>query len=430
MGITVHYRGVIDDLDRIEDLEDRVVDFALEVQADVRMWRSQSGSDPRRIVRGVMVNLVPGQETTSLLFSPEGWLINLFEIEDAELGNVTEPSWCFVKTQFGNLDGHVLLVEMLDALQREFISGLEVTDESGYRENRDVNALRAKFTQVQATIDGLEAGLRRHGLSSEAAEDPQIVAARIERIAQQVRRVISRPAEHPPVQLSDHIDLAGDPAATEAEWDALYKENRRKQERLHRAIEKRLERGEETGAAFEGALRDEGIIDLPPLADEDSHEQAAGFQEELDESLDGEDAPWQESLSESFLEDEDEYMDNEDEERHPLQEQALKLMLRLHEVSKHVTVRNSYLETLHGGAGEMMGGLAQALGPHLDIIGAGLSLVQLKRALRGAAFARGALIPLHQNKIFDETIFKELDGTMEQMEADIFHELDRVRGEI
>jgi hypothetical protein len=38
-------------------------------------------SPPRRVVRGVMLDLYPGQETTSLLISPEGWLINLFEIE-------------------------------------------------------------------------------------------------------------------------------------------------------------------------------------------------------------------------------------------------------------------------------------------------------------------------------------------------------------
>lgn len=424
MGITVHYKGALDDPQRIEDLEDRMIDFALEVRADVRIWRSAPSSDPRRVIRGVIVNLVPGQETTSLLFSPEGWLVNLFEIEDAELGRLKEPSWCCVKTQFGNVDGHVLLVEMLDALQKEFMTGLEVSDESGYQESRNVSELRAKFSEVQAAIDGLTAGLRRHGLSPEAAEDPQIVAARIERIAHQVHRVISRPAEHPPVHLTDDIDLGGDLAVKEAEWDALYKENRRRQERLQRAIEERLERGEEAGEAFDGALRDEGIIDLPPLADEDEHEQTLNFAEEFGESLNWEDGPWEQSLSESFIE------DDEDEDRHPLQERALNLMLRLHEVSKHVKVRDSYLETLHGGAGEILGGLAQALGPHADSIDLGLSLVQLKRALRGAAFARGALIPLCQDDIFDESIFKELDGRIEQMEADILNELERVRAEI
>jgi hypothetical protein len=65
------------------------------------------------MVRGVLAHIDPGQETTSLLISPEGWLVNLFEIEDAERGVHKEPPWCFVKTQFGPVESHVALIEML-----------------------------------------------------------------------------------------------------------------------------------------------------------------------------------------------------------------------------------------------------------------------------------------------------------------------------
>jgi hypothetical protein len=47
-------------------------------------------------------------------------------------------------------------------------------------------------------MDGLAEGLRRYGLSPEAAEDQQILLARIERIARLVRDTLSRPSEHPP----------------------------------------------------------------------------------------------------------------------------------------------------------------------------------------------------------------------------------------
>ena len=82
MGITVSYRGSIADLDRIEDLEDRVIDLSLEVGANAQIWRSVCDDDPRRVVRGVILDLYPGQETTSLLISPEGWLINLSETSE------------------------------------------------------------------------------------------------------------------------------------------------------------------------------------------------------------------------------------------------------------------------------------------------------------------------------------------------------------
>ena len=92
---------------------------------------------------------------------------------------------------------------------------------------------------------------------------------------------------------------------------------------------------------------------------------------------------------------------------------------------------NSYRNVLLHGAGEIMGGLAQALGqlppslPNLGLSGSssdengpspyadlppfsGLAVVQLKRALRGAAFALGALYPLRMSEALDQAAYDEL----------------------
>src|ERR1700741_3601044 len=98
MGITIAYRGRLADLTRIEDFEDRLLDLALEVGGQARLWRTQADSDPARVVRGIILNLAPGLESTSMLLSPEGWLVGLAQIEDAECGGLTEPPWCFTKT--------------------------------------------------------------------------------------------------------------------------------------------------------------------------------------------------------------------------------------------------------------------------------------------------------------------------------------------
>ena len=194
---------------RIEDFEDRLVDFALEIGGLARIWRSWADDNPERMVRGVILDLAPGQESTSLLVSPEGWLIGLTDIQDAEDGRLKEPPWCFVKTQFGPVEGHVALVEMLAALKREFLPDLEVSDDGGYWETRDLAELVRKHSLTQAAIDGLAEGLRRHGLSREAAEDPDILLRHIERVAEQVHRILRRPAEHPPVALEDDDDFGG-----------------------------------------------------------------------------------------------------------------------------------------------------------------------------------------------------------------------------
>jgi len=437
MGVTISYRGTLADLERVADFEDRVVDLALEVGGHARVWRSFADHDPQRIVRGVMLDLYPGQETTSLLVSPEGWLINFLEIEDAENGRLTEPPWCFVKTQFGPLEGHTAIVELLAALKRQFFPNLEVHDESGYWETREFAALQKKMETVQAAIEGLTDGLRQFGLTTEAAEDPEILTTRIARVAQLVQRTLGRPAEHPPVDWGDDESDDGFDAldGTEAQWDASFKEQRRKQERLHRAIEERRARGDETRDALENAMRDEGMIDLP------GEEALSDVAREMFEEMEDEEGEsWRESLPDEVFDseggfetdeseaDEEELDDWPDDERHPLLERVMDLDERLYDLAgADEGRRNENFQRLLAALGEMRGGLAQALGsPDFEPL-SGLSLVQLKRALRGAAFAFGMLFPLRAEGLLSPVQFTEVADTVQSLQDDIYAELARVR---
>jgi hypothetical protein len=445
MGVTIHYCGSIDELSRIEDMEDRVVDLALELGADVQVWRSASDRDPSRVVRGVFVTLVPGQEPTSLLVSPDGWLIGLADIEAAEKGEITEPPWCFVKTQFGSVEGHVTLVELLSSLKKSFLPNLEVQDESGYWERRDLSTLTQSFARSRAAIAALADAIERSTLSPEAAEDPAILATRIERIARQVQQTLGRPSEHPPVHFaSDSEDEAlVDPAEDEATWDELFKNNRRKQERINRAIEERMARGEDHGEAFDNAMRDELALDLP--ADPDFPESDYSDSEDTDDAFEGSDAdeadedeteePWVASLQVSADEESEtpsEASDDDDSfeiERHPLQRRASDFLFRLYELGKETNPqRGGHWDTLMRGAGDMTGGLAQALSGDDDWEPMrGLRIVQLKRALRGVAFARGALPPLCASGAINEVVYRELSDTLRDLNTDIHTELQNAR---
>jgi len=424
MGITVHYRGSIVDLEQVEDFEDRVLDLAIDVGASAQIWRS-ADDEAARIVRGLILDLSPGQEPTSLLLSPEGWLISCFDIEAAERGELHEPPWCFVKTQYGSVDGHILLIELLDALKQRFFPDLEVSDEGSYWSERNVPELIRQFDKVQRAIDGLADAIQSTSLSNEAREDPQIVMARVERLAQQVHQTLARPPEHPPVQLGDDESLMDFDGVTEAEWDASHQEQRRQRERMHRAVEERILRGDDIGDAMENALRDEAIIGLPDDDDDDGFDAVDVGAWEVDET-----EPWRESLSE-FVDDADEQEDVSEADRHPLQRLASDLRVRLYGVSHNDLARNcpSFDVALRG-VGDTLGGLAQALGSFLrDVNGLslGLSLGQLKRALRGNAFVKGALFPLRSEGIVSEAEFEELRTMVEQLEDGILAELDRVR---
>ncbi len=76
-----------------------------------------------------------------------------------------------------------------------------------------------------------------------------------------------------------------------------------------------------------------------------------------------------------------------------------------------------------------MSGLAQALSgcEEDDPDDYSLRVTRLKRALRGAAFARGVLFPL-QSAVTAEQ-FDDLQGRLRKMEQDIFHELSRLRSD-
>ena len=425
MGVTIAYRGRLPDLTRIEDFEDRLFDFALEMGGMARIWRTWADDNPDRMIRGVILDLAPGQESTSLLLSPEGWLIGLTDIQDAEDGRVVEPPWCFVKTQFGPVEGHVALIEMFGALKREYLPDLEVSDDGSYWEKRDLAELVRLRALTQEAIDGLADGLRRHGLSREAAEDPAILVRHVERVAEYVHRTLRRPAEHPPVAFEDDDNEGGpvDPEATEKLWDELSKRERRQQERMQRAVEERRSRGVDDETAFEDALRD-----VVPEGLEDETERSG------EPWCDDEDAPLGESLADEaasegagFRETGDDQFETEEEDRHPLLQQAMDLIGHLDTLFRDADPRfASSLSTLHRGAGDAMGGLAQALSHRdHDAPDFGLCLVQLKRALRGAAFARGALFPLRSTISAEQ--FAELFRMLEQMETDIVSELGKVR---
>ncbi len=345
MGITIAYRGRLADLTRIEDFEDRLLDLALEVGGQAQIWRSFADKDPRRVVRGAILNLAPGLESTSLLVAPEGWLIGLTDIKEAELGRLAEAPWCLTKTQFGPIEGHVALVEMLAALGREFLTDLEVSDEGGYWETRDLAELARRRSFLQGAIEGIAEGLQHHGLTSEAAEDPEILLRRIARIAGQVSRILARPAEHPPVEFPEDDTFGGAPDldAAEKQWDEMFKHKRRQQEWMQRSIEERRSRGESDEGAFDNALNDLGL-------------EVPGEESESD------DEPWQEDERELFaeaLEEEsapaevgDENADTfaDEDERHPLMKSALDLLTRLHTVFKGVDPQfESAFSTLYQG---------------------------------------------------------------------------------
>lgn len=398
MGISIHYRGTIDDLEQIETMEDRVLDLTFSLGGRATIWRSFANHDRQRAVRGLLIEMEPGHDTFSLLISPEGHLTPVFQIEDAEKAAFDEPPYCFVKTQFGSVQGHVAIVHMLDAIRQKFCSNLEVYDEGEYQETRDVNILRQKMQLLDQANSAMAEGLQEFGLSQEAAEDPSILAARIERIASLVQQKIQAEPRTQSGSAADHAQPSSDhwhEASIEEEVEAIDRLRRQsdlRSERMTRRIAEATASGMSVDEAFELALQEEGLS-MPNTNANDSNERL------IEESQDQE--PWLESLA-SHPFDEDSRQTLRD--NHPAVAQAETFLVDAMELQNDQSDTLSYISVLIRASLDMLGGIVQATSDDFSgITHRALAITQLKRALTGHAYARGAIFGLHsEGKITKE----------------------------
>jgi hypothetical protein len=428
MGVAVNFRGRLDDFSRLEPLEDRVVDIAIALGGSVRIWRSTSGKNPDRSVRGVIWDVAPGCETFALLFSPEGWLVPLFAIQAAEDGELDEQPWVSVKTQFAKPEAHIAIVETLRAIRDRYLPDLEVEDEGGYWETRDLAELLRRRRLLDAALDKVTEALENATPHPHAADDAGILMAGIETIVEEVHKTLHGPSEHPPARFAGDDNPWSDEKGTEEEWDATYPEQRRKQERMHRRIEEAIGRGMDPGDALDSAIEAEGIGLSDPFREEEAGEEfepngsPLGFEGEPEEP-----EAW--STEASSFEEEGE------ERKHPLQEMSMELMVRVTKLRRDrpADLPDPLLD-VQGGLGDVMGGLAQALCSHgldeEDGLDTGWNLVQLKRALRGAAFARGALFRAKHEKRLNREEFDAFQSTLQSLEKDVLIQIGVARSKL
>lgn len=382
MGITIHYRGTIDTISDIPLLEDRLLDFVFSMGGQATVCRFFSPQDPSRVVKGLIVNLAAEQEPFSLLFSPEGQLTPLFQIEDAEQGPFHEPPYCFVKTQFGSPQGHIAIVHLLSALKQRFISNLEVLDEGDYYETRDIQQLTDKMDAVQSAIETLADGLRRFSISPEALEDPDILATRIERIAQQAwQSLVEGEPRQSETEAGELQSADGDPdqASLDSEVDAMDRlrlQNEQRIEILNRRIEESLAAGLSVNEAFEQALSEQGLL-LPagspgvPVSDRQSATTSA------EKAL-----PCETS---------------EPAELHPVAAQSRNFLLQAMQLGRSRQRHTGLFMMLEKAAFDILGGLVQATAGNNyagDSSQRAAAIAQLKRALHGHGYARGAVAGL------------------------------------
>jgi hypothetical protein len=179
MGITIYYRGSIEDLSLIEPIQRALVEFCQSMNWKYHLWnKDQNEPFSAKLVhtakgaeikghiplRGISIESDPDNETLNMLFNPEGRLSSFMQEILIHEGSLTwEQAWLFVKTQFGAVDSHIAIVKLLQYLKQSYIPALEVKDEGEYWETADKERLIArrgfifgKMSQVEKALSAVK----------------------------------------------------------------------------------------------------------------------------------------------------------------------------------------------------------------------------------------------------------------------------------
>ena len=196
MGVTVHYRGTIDEPERIRDLQRELADIAKSMGWEHSLLDDDWTVPPDAVLvheQGVAkitghlglkgISLLPGGggEALSFFVDAAGRLRSIMDmILQCEGRTAGDNASASMKTQFLSPDVHVWIVGLLKFLQKRYFSDLEVDDEGGFWETGDRSALQAKMRQLNVEIDKLAMDLKAESLGDLSGLSAEDIASRIE----------------------------------------------------------------------------------------------------------------------------------------------------------------------------------------------------------------------------------------------------------
>jgi len=200
MGVTIHYRGTLDDPGRIDQLRRELADIGKSM-GWVASTLDDSWLDPPTArlehqngvatIKGHLglkgITLHPGNnaESLSFLFDAQGCLRSFMDVILRCEGNaVTEKSWVSMKTQFTSPDVHVWIIGLLKYLKKRYMPDLEVSDEGEYWETADREALVSKMQLINDKINSLAEELSSPEFPDLTGLSAEEIALRIEQFLQ------------------------------------------------------------------------------------------------------------------------------------------------------------------------------------------------------------------------------------------------------
>ena len=195
MGVSIHYRGQINDTSLLSTLCDEVGDIARTMGWPSTTLDDDWSTPPDAILtqggtvhghlglKGIQITPHPDAEPLVLFFDRDGHLRSPLTMVMILAGTMRPATaWVPMKTQFAGPDTHVWIVGLLKYLKKRYIANLEVSDESEYWDTGDRRKLEQDIALLNGKMRHLSDTITAGGMGNLAGLSADEIASRIEQL--------------------------------------------------------------------------------------------------------------------------------------------------------------------------------------------------------------------------------------------------------
>lgn len=173
MGITIHFRGSLTDLDKINKLVSEIEDICKIMNWEFRVLDDDwcKPDDAQIIKDGDGIGITGNLGLKGIGFKPheECEWVDLYFDRNRTLSSITtrrlqlqdqsdthNNNWNSVKTQFAPVKIHIAIIKLLRWLKEKYIHDLEVSDEGEYWDTDNPDLLHSHKETISMTMTSLE----------------------------------------------------------------------------------------------------------------------------------------------------------------------------------------------------------------------------------------------------------------------------------
>ena len=196
MGITIHYKGMLKDVDMIAPIVEELVDIAKTMEweyaildkntAQTSALKLEQDEKSDKIIaklplKGISLSIHKKCEKLQLFFDKNGILRDPPQMEFSHVHDEA-PSFLFIKTQFAPLQVHITIIKLLKYLSKKYFSEFQVFDEGDYWETENENILRYKLISHAKKMDQVAQILENAEKELSDADSPESLADKIDKL--------------------------------------------------------------------------------------------------------------------------------------------------------------------------------------------------------------------------------------------------------